>query len=257
MLSELRFELIRTPLERPLMRLREEVDRRVGEWKTPELREIYLENGRIRSLLVKLVRPGVNCLDIGCHYGSTLSRLCRLAPDARHVAFEAIPKKVRFLRRKFAEVDVREVALHDTSGPVDFFLNQHASGFSGLAKHGSGTFEVIKVQRATLDDAVPQDRRFGFVKIDVEGAELMVFRGATRFLARDRPTILFECGPSGSRAFGHEPGDVYEFLTSRSYSIYFLADALNGGPPVTRQTFDEALIYPFKAFNWIALPRQA
>ncbi len=257
MLSELRFELIRTPLEQPLMRLREEVGRRVGEWKTPELREIHLEEGRIRSILKKLVRPGVNCLDIGCHYGSTLSRLCRLAPDARHVAFEAVPEKAHFLRRKFTEVDVREVALGDLSGTVDFFLNRRASGFSGLAKHGSGTFDVIRVQRATLDDSVPQDRRFGFVKIDVEGAELMVFRGATRFLARDRPAILFECGPSGSRAFGHEPSEVYEFLASRSYSIYFLVDALNDGPPVTQQTFNEALIYPFRAFNWIALPLQA
>src|SRR6202022_2609777 len=116
------------------------------------------------------------------------------------------------------------------------------SGFSGIAKHGCGPFDVIRVQCTTLDDCVPQDRRFGFVKVDVEGAELMVFRGATKFLARDRPAILFECGPSGSVAFGHEPSEVYEFLVSQSYSVYFLVDALTDGPPVSLHAFREALI---------------
>jgi len=182
-----------------------------------------------------------------------LSRFCRLAPAGHHVAVEAIPAKVRFLRRKFPEVDVLEVALSDHAGAEDFYINLAATGFSGLARHGEGHFERIHVTCVRLDDAVPKDRRFDLLKIDVEGAELFVLRGATAFLTRDRPTILFECGPSGPPAFGYTAGTLYDLFVACGYSVFLLKDALNRGLPVVREQFEAALVYPFKAFNWLAV----
>jgi len=221
-----------------------------------ELSEIYLESERIDAILEKVVRPDSNCVDIGCHYGSMLSSLCRLAPRGRHIAFEAIPQKVRFLKRKFREVDVRETALSDQIGTTRFFINRKASGFSGIVQHGTGEFREIEVSCSRIDDVLPRDRRFSFVKIDVEGAELPVIRGATQFLLRDRPAILFECGPSAPVAFGYTPGELYAMFTDQcGYSVYFLKDFIHGGRPVDRATFEAALVYPYQAFNWMARPR--
>ena len=256
MLRDLKYQFIRTPLEAPLMWIR-----RVLEYpnrrRHPELSEIYLEDERIPAVLRRFVSSDANCVDIGCHYGSILSSFCRLAPRGGHVAFEAIPRKVQFLRRKFPDVDVREMALSDHSGSTEFYINRDATGFSGLARHGEGQFEKIRVACALLDDVLPRDRRFSFVKIDVEGAELFVLRGATQFMARDRPVILFECSPSGPPALGYQPGDVYDFMMDCGYAVFFLSDALRGGPQVSRTTFEAALVYPFKAFNWVALPDDA
>ena len=222
----------------------------------PELHEIHLETGRINAVVEQVVRPSSNCVDVGCHYGSMLSRFCRLAPQGRHIAFEAIPAKARFLRRKFPEVSIHEVALSDHSGTTKFYINSSETGFSGLAEHGGGPFEQIDVDCARLDDVVPRDRRFDFLKVDVEGAELFVLRGAIDLLGRDRPTILFECGPSGPVAFGYAPREIYELFRRCDYSVFFLKDYLARGSPVDSTMFEEALVYPFKAFNWIAAPTE-
>ena len=255
MLSQVKYEFIRTPLERPLLWLRSALDCR-ERWRNPELREIYLESGRIGAALKRVLHRSSNCVDIGCHYGSMLSCFCRLAPDGRHIAFEPIPGKACFLRRKFPEVDVREMALSDHPGEQCFYVNRLQTGFSGLARHGEGDFAQIQVASARLDDVVPRDRRFDLLKVDVEGAELFVFRGATELLRRDRPTIVFECGPSGPDAFGYKPGEIHALLTAYGYSIFLLKEFLASGRALDRLAFEAALVYPFKAFNWIALPSE-
>ncbi len=234
MLSQVKYEFIRTPLERPLMWLRSALVYRERR-RHPELRELYLESGRIDAALKRVLRRNSNCIDIGCHYGSMLSCFSRLAPNGRHVAFEPTPVKVRFLRRKFPDVDVRELALSDRPGPASFYINRSQSGFSGLARHGEGDFEQIDVPCARLDDVVPRYRRFDFLKLDVEGAELLVFRGALELLRRDRPTIFFECGPSGPELFGYKAGEIHELLTGQcGYLVFLPKDFLAGGGGASR-----------------------
>jgi FkbM family methyltransferase len=254
-LHELKYCFIRTPFEVPLMRLRHALGylRRV---RSPELREIYLEDERVQKLLRKVVRYNTNCVDVGYHYGSMLSRFCSLAPQGRHVAFEAIPSKVRFLRRKFPEVEIFETAVSDHAGSESFYINLGATGFSGLAKHGSGQFSRIDVACVPLDEAIPRDRAFDLIKVDVEGAELFVFRGASAFLSRDRPAVLFECGPTGPRVFGYNASDLYDLFAANGYSVFFLRDAIENGPPANRASFEAALVYPFKAFNWLAVANE-
>jgi FkbM family methyltransferase len=254
-LNELRYELIRTVLEQPAIRLRDVLgylERR----RHPELRELHLEGRRISAVLRQLIRPASSCIDVGCHYGSILSQFCRLAPQGRHMAIEAMPSKVRFLRRKFPEVDVRETTVADHKGMVTFYVNRKATGYSGLGRHGTGDFEELTVPCAPLDELVPRDRRFDFLKVDVEGAELLVFRGASEFLGRDRPIILFECGP-GALSCEYPPGSLHALLTETlDYAVFFLKDVLAGGLPVDRATFEAALVYPFKAFNWLGVPTE-
>ena len=253
MLKSLRYELIGTPLERPAKRVRAIV-RSLKQLVNPELKEIYLEDGRVERVLAQVLRPDANCLDIGCHFGSMLSEIVRLAPRGNHVAFEAIPEKVSFLRRKFPGVRIHDTALSDKEGTSSFFINEKQTGFSGLARHGEGTFREIVVKCQRLDEMTDDLPTIDFVKIDVEGAELYVLRGARRLLDRDRPIMLFECSPSGPLAFGYQPGDLHDLLTSYGYDIFLPKDFLVGAGPIERDRFEKALVYPFQAFNWIARP---
>ena len=247
-----RYRMIGTPLQEPVVWLRGVLDWR--RLTAPQFNELRREDHRMLRIMRKVLRDDSNCVDVGCHFGSMLSRMTRLAPRGRHVAYEAIPEKVDFLRSRFPPVDVRRAAVSDTSGEVTFWVNTSKSGFSGLRRHGDGQFGELRVTSTTLDKDLPRDRRFHFVKIDVEGAELLVLRGGAEFIRRDRPQLLFECTPDGPSMFGAEPADLFREVSQHGYSVFTLGGWLGGEAPVDVDGFRHALEYPYAAFNWFATP---
>ncbi len=247
--------LIRTPVENFAKKIQStfEFQQRI---KHPELSEIYLESLRIDRVMQRVISRSFNCLDIGAHIGSTLSEILRLAPEGHHMAFEAIPYKVGWLKQKFPEVDVRDLALSDRAGTATFYINKRRSGFSGLRQHMSENDTVLTtvVQQDKLDNILTPDYRIDFIKLDVEGGELAVLRGAVDTLHRYHPILLFECTTSGLSIFDFTPSQIFEFLTQQqSYSIFLLKDFLNNDKPLSFEQFCSALTYPFQAFNFIAV----
>ena len=79
-----------------------------------------------------------------------------------------------------------------------------------------------------------------FLKVDVEGAELFVFRGAARILRECRPVVLFEAGQL-TRAFGYEQQAVFDFLAHLKYT--FLSGGRVGRPLEPRDGFTDAEDY--------------
>jgi hypothetical protein len=123
--------LVRTPAEAAAKRMRRLL------WLPklllhPGLREVCLEDRRMERVVRRLVRPDSNCIDVGAHIGSTLRLLLRLAPRGRHLAFEPLPQKAAWLRKKFPEVEIRTAALGAKSGAVSFVENLTRPGFRGL-----------------------------------------------------------------------------------------------------------------------------
>jgi hypothetical protein len=83
-----------------------------------------------------------------------------------------------------------------------------------------------------LDDVVGQEQRAHFVKIDVEGAELEVLRGAEQMLRGHRPIVYFECAKVHHAHYDTKPEDVYDFLVACGFRV-----ALLDQRPLTRETF--------------------
>lgn len=253
-MESLKQMFIRTPLERPLQRLRHLAGYRKRK-KHPELAEIYAENDRIDAMLDRVVKKDSNCLDIGCHLGSFLSQLLRLAPNGKHAAFEALPDKAARLKKKFADVEVHHCAVSDKPGEITFYRNITRSGFSGMNVHASETdkIEEVKVRCMPVDELVPADRPIAFIKIDVEGAELSVLKGAKTTIDRHKPVILFECTIDGLKSAGSTPQEIYEYLTQTlGYRVYLLKDYLAGQSGLDYDTFLKSMKYPFQAFNFVA-----
>ncbi len=248
--------LIGTPFQGPAEKLRWVMgfpDRA----RHPELREIHLECGRIAALMKGVISSGMNCMDVGCHLGSVLDKIVRLSPHGRHIAVEPLAYKAAWLRRKFPTVDVHQIALGDENGSVDFFFNPRMSGFSSLRGHKpAGTVERTTVACKRLDDIVSSDWPIGFLKIDVEGGELLVLRGARRMIAENRPIILFECTRGGLLKFGFSPNQVFSFFADElGYRVFVIRDWLSGSAPLRLSDFETSMTFPFRAFNYVAAPR--
>jgi FkbM family methyltransferase len=249
-------QLIGTPIEGLAHRLRafSEYQKRA---KYPELQEVYLEASRIELALPRIIHRSMNCIDIGAHLGSVLNAIKHLAPEGTHIAIEPVPYKYQWLKQKFPDVRVLQIALSDSIGEVEFFLQPQSSGFSGLRPHVSGeakkAFEILKVTCQRLDNIVPIDLPIGFIKLDVEGAELAVLRGGESLLNRSKPTILFECTQSGLEAHTLSLEVIYAFFEDHAYSIFLIKDWLEDGEPLNYERFARATQYPFQAFNFLAI----
>lgn len=213
------------------------------------------------EVMRRVLRRDSNTIDVGCHEGAVLKEMLRLAPDGVHHAFEPLPGFANGLRRTFGgrpNVHVHELALSDQEGEATFQHVVSNPGYSGLRKRRydrpDETLQEIRVRTARLDDLLPNSHRVDFVKIDVEGAELLVLRGAAATLARCRPTVVFEHGPGAADCYGARPEEVHDLLVQQCGLAVFTMEAwLRSGAAAAldraafAQRFDQGLDYYYMA----------
>jgi len=103
------------------------------------------------------------------------------------------------------------------------------------------------VRTERLDDALPDGYVPRFMKVDVEGAEQLVFEGALESLRRHRPTLFFEHGQGASDYYGTRPADVYRLLVEEAGLRIFDVD---GAGPYSEADFEAVFSAPM--WNFIA-----
>lgn len=205
-----------------------------------------LEYDRLTNEIMKrVIRKNSNCIDIGCHKGEILQSILKYAPEGSHTAFEPIPDLYNQLVRKFdGKATVYPYALSDRSGETTFQYVKNAPAYSGINKRKYNVahpdIEQIQVKLRTLDELYPAEKQVDFIKIDVEGAEFGVLKGARNVLKRWKPVVIFECGMGASDYYGTDPEELYHFLVSGcNMNIFTLKSFLHGVKPLSASEFKE------------------
>ena len=213
-----------------------------------------------KLLLPRLCTGESVYIDVGAHIGSVLADVRRIHPSIRAVAIEADPEKAAALAKRFPDVEIHSCALGESEEDVTFFIDAKRPGFSSLAQANRANDDVqsITVPMRRLDDVLSEqvDVAVAVIKMDVEGAELGVLRGATDFIARARPIILFESGPSGGATMGYPAEDLFDWFAERRYEIVVPNRLAHDGPPLGREGFLEGHFYPFRTLNYFAAPSE-
>ncbi len=191
------------------------------------------------ALMEEVLEPDSDCLDVGAHAGSVLREMTRVAPGGRHVAWEPLPKFAARLRKAYPGVEVREAALSDENGESEFAHVLTDPGWSGFVHRptpAGGRVETIRVRTERLDDALPAGVEPAFIKIDVEGAEERVLRGAVETLRLYRPLIAFEHGLGSADHYGTTPAAIHRLLAGElGYTLF----GLDGDGPYDEPRFGE------------------
>lgn len=224
--------------------------------RNPDLRFILAEGRLTRQLLRRYLRPDTNCVDVGCHLGAILNDMVTLSPRGTHHAFEPVPYKAEWLKRKFPGVEVHQMALSDRHAIDSFYVNQSSSAFSALRPaERSGGSDLITVDVAPLDDVLPEDRAVGFLKVDAIGGELAVMRGAKRLIDRHHPILLFEASETTLGYFDLTPPEIHDYVVGElGYRLHSLHGWSVGAPPLDLPKLERAMQWPYEAFNFLGLP---
>lgn len=171
-------------------------------------------------------------LDVGANIGLYAIRFAKRFPTARIFAFEPLPTSYAFLQRNVAANGVGErvscfnYGLSESSGAVDFFISPAACVNASLM-NVSAAKDVKRIVGLTLtmdqwtaNQSITPD----FIKCDVEGAELLVFRGAHANLTQHQPMVFTELLRKWSKPFGYHPNDMLAYFANLGYTCVAVSE---------------------------------
>jgi FkbM family methyltransferase len=180
------------------------------------------------NFILRTLQPGDACVDIGAHKGGYTYWMRKAVGERGRVySFEPQPALASYLRRMKGLLRMENVTLEEcalSSEPGELMLSIPGSGPSPSAtleqgSNAAGTKQRVEVR--TLDSYFASKRStpVKFIKCDVEGHELDVFRGAEKLLRADKPVLLFECEERHHTRYSSR--DVFDFLKGMGYHGFF------------------------------------
>ena len=190
----------------------------------------------------RLLKPGDSAIDVGGHIGFfTMQMAAAVGPDGRIYAFEPLDSNANLLERSIAEngfgdrVRFQRAAVGAAPGTatLTFPVETLNSGGAYLLRNGSAPLAGNQKKDVPLValDALELRRPVRFIKMDVEGAEPQVLRGAARILKEDTPVILSELHPTQlERASGVTAGEFLAQIAALGYRAHRLEHGAIGAP---------------------------
>jgi len=207
----------------------------------------------------KRVSTGMICADVGANIGSVSLHLAvKVTPNGRVYSFEPVPRLYRILCLNVKEnglheiVNTNRVALSNFSGVVSMRIPEACE-----ANHGMGSLidrvnsklsKEIDVLSMTFDEFVERERirKLDFMKVDIEGAEILFLEGARKSVTRLMPELLIEVSPNALAASGGAEKLIYQ-IRVMGYEIFRLDE--NG--TLAKLMVDEHEPFGVHAYNVI------
>jgi FkbM family methyltransferase len=184
----------------------------------------------IVRLLLTLVKPNSYFLDIGANIGLISIPILFQIETCQVVSFEPSPNALPFLIRTVEESRFRNrwkvigKAANDQPGEIKFTIASEALGaYDGMHDTmRAGNMRIIKLPATTLDREWEQMNRpnVSMIKIDVEGAELLVLRGAQKCIQNCQPSILLEWNALNFAPYHFLAKDLLSFAKNIHYKVF-------------------------------------
>lgn len=203
-----------------------------------------LHDEKEARLIPALALPGEAAVDIGSNYAMVSYHLSRaVGASGKVYAFEPIPfpydvSRMIAERLGLSNVDFRRQGCGEANRFLSFRVPLQTGGAPSAGQsHMAGrnnelpgkdrhfrfqSWETVECEVVRLDDALPSDADISFIKADIEGAELLAFRGAERLIDRCRPAVLSEINRFFLQGFGIRIEQLLSFFYDKGYKVYRL-----------------------------------
>jgi FkbM family methyltransferase len=199
-------------------------------------REFYL--GTFDRAMLKLigstVRKGDTCIDIGAQKGYVSLTLAQaVGKNGRVLAFDADKRAVSKLaanihRSNQNVIEVFHRALGERAGSCTFVLSKVLGWSSRFPNELAQTAVdmTVEVNVSSFDEMIAhkevaiEPSKVSFIKLDVEGSEVLILKGMKSFLSTARPALSVEVNCDSLSAAGSSPQELQELLDELGFDLY-------------------------------------
>ncbi len=228
--------------------------------KDPRMLKVPREllQGEIVTELGTHLKAGDTFVDIGSNHGSfSIAASQLVGRSGRVIAVEAQPHLASLVRRSLeannrAPFEVHAIACGDREGTIEFFISEGSSGSSGVfaAYSAASQHRKLTVPLKCFDQAIAWRDWPGnvFLKLDIEGSELVFLGGASEMIRARQPLILMEVNPGSMQAAGFTGAQMLAKLTSLGYAHFIEAGSTMKPAPL-------AELYQGHQHNVILIPQ--
>ena len=208
----------------------------------------------------RFLQPGMTVLDIGANCGlyTLLAAHC-VGSSGRVFAFEPSPRERKRLRthlwlNRCTNARIVPCALGSHTSQADLYVVQGAqTGCNSLrTPRVAEPVALMRVEIRTLDDFLEREKlpAVDFIKMDVEGGELEVLKGAAKLFQGPRlPVLLLEVSDLRTAAWNYKAKEILDFLQERGYAFF----SVSAGGALVPASYSE----DYLDTNLVALPQRA
>ena len=179
------------------------------------------------EMVFKLIKDDMTIFDIGANIGWYTINIGKKFPNAHIYSFEPIPKTFNYLNKNVLLNEISNVSLSnfgfsDREENIEFYYYPEGSGNASLRNlSASDNVEIVISQVRKLDAFIKEKKlHLDFIKCDVEGAELFVFKGGITAINRDRPIVFTELLRKWCAKFNYHPNELINLLKNLGYRCF-------------------------------------
>jgi len=181
------------------------------------------------NMILKMIGKDAVVFDIGANIGWVSMIVARNFPDAKVSSFEPIPKTYRYLAANvrengIANIDAYNFGFSDEEKDLSFYYYPQGSGNASIRDlSGSAEVEKVTCRVSTLDRFTEKNDIYpDFIKCDVEGAELFVFKGGIDTIKKSTPIVYTEMLRKWAAKFNYHPNEIIDLFESLGYCCYYI-----------------------------------
>ncbi len=222
--------------------------KRTGRWEE-----------HVEAFLRRWCVPGALAVDVGANCGYFAALLCHLTgPSGEVHAFEPATHLVAALERTrdancYTRLHIHRAAAGEAAGTITLHIDLINTGGNQIMPAGfvvpEDRYLRAECPVVALDEALrDRSKPVRVMKVDVEGFELSVVRGARGLIERDRPALCLEFAPDYMTAKGADPRELIQVLIDAGYEFAF-----HNGPAPAGLTAARLCEHVSRTYSWTEL----
>lgn len=179
------------------------------------------------DFISSLIKEGDVVVDAGANIGYYTLLLAKLVGNTGKVySFEPNPSSFNILRKNIKKNGINnvqsfDVALCDNNGHGKLYINDYNKGDNRIYRIDDKQ-DGITIKNASLDQIIPPHEHVDFIKMDTQGAEVLILKGMKRILKNYRPMMIIEYWPIGLKRARTGAKELLEILTANGYQYQMI-----------------------------------